>query len=531
MANGRKGTSVQNITHKILWVDDEIDALRPHIMLLSEKAYDVTPVSNGDDAIALVTDIRYDAVLLDQMMPGQDGITTLDRIREIDPVVPVIMVTQCSDDQLIEEAIRKRIADFLVKPIGVAQIASTLKRVLDQTNIIEDSLPIRYTEDFNQIRFAKESHPDWRKWIEIYIKLVEWDIEFDRLARTGLTETHLEQKKECNALFSRYVEENYMRWINGDDTPILSVDVVNKFVIPHLREERPVYFIVVDCLRLDHWLAIEPLLQPYFYIDRDYYYSILPSATLYSRNALFSGLFPQELAERFPEYWQEGAEQETSTNRYEKQLLQHKLQNEGLKLRPGLRYFKIFDAKGGNEYIRQVSSSNRISLSALVVSFIDTLTHQRSQSDLLQQIAPDESAFRSLTKSWFAHSSLFEILKIIATQDAVVVLTTDHGSVLCNRPSKAYGNRETSTSLRFKVGTHLGCDYDQAIYIDHPNTFRLPAESSSKNYIIAKEDYYFVYPNQYYEYTRQFRGGFQHGGISTGELIVPVVTMMPRKQS
>ena len=470
----------QNITRKILWVDDEIDALQPHILLLREKSYDVTPVSNGTDAISLLKESYYDAVLLDQVMPGQDGMSTLDRIREINPILPVIMVTQGSEDQLIDEALGKRVSDFLVKPIGVAQIASTLKRVLDQTNIVEAQVPRNYTHDFNQIRATKDADPDWREWIEIYLKLLEWDRELNHLAQTGLEETHLEQKKECNALFSDYVQENYLRWLKGEDSPILSVDVVDKFVIPHLREERQVYLIVVDCLRLDHWIAIEPVLQPYFYIDRDCYFSILPSATLYSRNAIFSGLFPQELAERFPQYWQEDATDETSTNRYERQLLQLQLQRAGIKLKPGLKYFKIFDIKGGNEFIRQVSSFDRISLSALVVNFIDMLTHQRSQSDILQQIAPDESAFQSLTKSWFAHSALFEILKIISKQDAVIVLTADHGSVLCNRPSRAYGNRETSTSLRFKVGTNLGCDTDQAIYIDDPKRYRLPAENSSK---------------------------------------------------
>jgi len=522
---------LQSIAHKILWIDDEIEALKPHILFLSEKSYEVTPVSNGDDAISLLKEFHYDGVLLDQVMPGQDGMTTLDRIREIAPTLPVIMVTQSSDDQLVNEALGKRINDFLVKPIGVAQIASTLKRVLEQTKIIEGQVPRNYTQDFQQIRLAKESGPDWRKWIDIYLKLVEWDLEFDHLAQTGLEETHLEQKKECNALFSHYVEANYRRWLHGEDSPILSVDVLDQFVIPHLRQKRQVYFIVVDCLRLDHWLAIEPLLQPYFYMERNYYFSILPSATLYSRNALFSGLFPQEIAERFPQYWQEESDDETSTNRYEKQLIQLKLKSAGLTLKPGLRYFKIFDSKGGSEFIRQVSAFEKVSLSALVVNFIDILTHQRSQSDILQQIAPDESAFRSLTASWFAHSALFEILKIIATQNAVVILTADHGSVLCNRPSRAFGNRETSTSLRFKVGTNLGCDESQSIYIAHPNEYRLPVESSSKNYIIAKEDYYFVYPNQFNEYTRQFRGGFQHGGISTGELIIPLVTMTPREQS
>ena len=513
---------------KILWIDDEIEALRPHILYLNEKSYDVTPVSNGDDAISMIKSSRYDVILLDQMMPGQDGMSVLARVREHDASIPLIMVTQCREEAVINEALGKRISDFLVKPIGGAQIASTLKRVLDQTKIIEEQVPHKYTQDFNQIRLLKDSTPDWRNWADIHSKLVEWDLEFDLLGETGLEETHLEQKKECNALFSDYVAENYTRWIRGEDAPVLSVNVLDRFVIPHLRKNKQVYFIVVDCLRLDHWLAIEPLLQPYYYVDQSCYYSILPSATLYSRNALFSGLFPLELAEEFPQYWLENSEDQTSTNRFEKQLLQSKLRKAGLRLKPGLRYFKIFDAKGGNEYIRQVSSFERISLSALIVNFIDILTHQRSQLDVLQQIAPDESAFRSLAKSWFAHSALFEILKIIAPRDAVVVLTTDHGSVLGNRPTKAFGNRQTSTSLRFKVGTDLACDADQAVHIKQPKSYKLPAESSNKNYIIAKDDYYFVYPNQFHEYTRQFRGGFQHGGISMGELIVPVVTMTSR---
>ena len=517
-----------HFTHRVLWIDDEIDALKPHILFLNEKSYDVTPVSNGDDAISLIRASRFDAILLDQMMPGKDGMAILDQVRKFDPTVPLIMVTQCSDDVLVNEALGKRISDFLVKPIGGAQIASTLKRVLDQTKIIEGQVPNKYTESFNQIRQTKESSPHWQDWAEIYLKLVEWDLEFDLISETGLEEAHLEHKKECNSQFSDYVAENYTHWIRGNDSPVLSVDVLDRFVIPHLQEGKQVYFIVVDCLRLDHWLTIEPVLQPYFYINRSYYFSILPSATPYSRNAIFSGIFPQELAERFPQYWQEDSAAQTSRNRFERQLLQLKLRNAGLTLKPSLRYFKIFDNKGGNEYIRQVSSFERISLSALIVNFMDILTHQRSQSDVLQQIAPNESAFRSLAKSWFAHSALFEILKIIAPRDAVVVLTTDHGSVLCNRPTKAFGNRETSTSLRFKVGTNLECDNNQAVYIEQPEAYKLPAGRSNKNYIIAKDDYYFVYPNQFHEYTRQFRGGFQHGGISMGELIVPVVTMTSR---
>ena len=518
-----------NNPRNILWIDDEIELLTPHIISLNDKGYKVTPTSNGGDALSLIKKNKYDAILLDQMMPGQDGMTTLELIREIEPALPVIMVTQISDENLVDEVLGKKIDDLLLKPLNAGQIASTLKRVLDQVKIIEGRIPKDYLTDFSEIRAAKQSNPDWRTWIEIYVKLSEWDIEFDKLSKTDLEETHLEQKRDCNALFSDYVERNYTKWLRGEDSPALSVDVMDKFVVPLLQQGRQVYFIVLDCLRLDQWLTIEPLLQPYFHISRDYYYSILPTATLYARNALFSGLFPKEISDRFPQHWQETSEDETNTNRYEKQFMKIKLENMGLILKPGIRYFKIFDVRGGEEYLRQVSSHEQISLAGLVVNFIDILTHKRSQLDILQQIAPDEAAFRSLTKSWFMHSSLFEIMKIISQKNVTVLLTSDHGSILSNRASKAFGSRETSTSLRFKVGNSLGCDRTEAIHIAEPEEYKLPAENPSKNYILAKEDYYFVYPNQFHEYKRQFQGGFQHGGVSIEEMIIPLITMTSKK--
>lgn len=513
---------------RILWVDDEIDGLKPHIVFLKEKGYNITPVSNGDDALSLLREQHYDAVLLDQIMPGMDGMRTLEFIREIEPSIPVIMVTKSDEEELMDEAIGKRIDDFLVKPLYPSRILPVLKRVLEQERIIETKVPKDYTADFNKIRLMKENQPNWKDWIEIYIKLLEWDMEFDKLEKTGLEETHAELKKECNALFSDYVEKNYLNWLNGRDSPILSVDVIDKYVVPLLKEKKQVYFIVIDCLRLDQWFTIEPLIRQYFQITRDYYYSILPSATLYSRNALFSGLFPREIAEKYPKYWEENPEDETSTNQYEKNLLEIHLEKLGLNLKPPLRYFKIFDARGGEEYIQHVSSTNKVSLAALVVNFIDILTHKRSQIDILQQISPDEPAFRSLTKSWFAHSALFEILKIIAQKDAITILTSDHGSVLSNRASRAFGNRDTTTSLRFKLGNNLGCNPDEAVHITDPKIYKLPGGSIGKNYILAKEDFYFVYPNQFHEYKRQFRGGFQHGGISMEEMILPCVVMKPR---
>ena len=518
-------------THQILWIDDEIEALQPHILVLRDRGYAVTPATNGEDGIALLTrpGMQYSAILLDQVMPGKDGMATLDAIRAINPQIPVILITQSSDEEFVEVALGKQVTDFLVKPIGVAQIISTLKRVLDQSQIVVNQIPNQYTTDFNTIRTLKDSDPNWQDWVNIYVKLLQWDLMSEKLAEGGLKETHLAQKKECNTEFSDFVESNYRDWVAGSaDAPPLSVNILDRHVIPQLQEGKSVYFIVVDCFRLDHWLAVESLLYPYFFIERQYSFSILPSATMYARNALFSGLFPIELAERYPEYWQEGSDGETSTNRYERQLLEAHLQRRGIKLKPGIQYFKIFDTRGENIYRKRVASNTRVSLSALVINFIDILTHQRSQSDVLQQLAPDESAFRALARSWFSHSVLFDILRIIAAQKATVVLTSDHGSVFCNRATRAYGNRDTTTSLRFKIGANLGCEEGEAIYLRKPQEYKLPAENTSKDYILAKDDYYFVYPNDFYKYKRQFQGGFQHGGISMGELITPVVTLTPR---
>ena len=522
---------MQQKTHKILWIDDEIEALLPHRHSLETRGYNVTPATNGEDGIELLkqSDNQFDAILLDQVMPGKDGMETLDIIRTINAQVPVILVTQSSDDKFVDVALGKQVTDFLVKPIGVAQIASTLKRVLDQKHIVETQIPGRYTNDFNTISTVKASQPTWQDWIDIYVKLLEWDLLSDQLAKQGLEETHIEQKKECNAEFSDYVQANYPDWVNGNqDRPPLSVDVLEQHVVPLLQDKIPTYFIVVDCFRLDHWMAIEPLLYPYFSINLKYSLSILPSATMYSRNALFSGLFPAELAKNYPQFWQEKSDGGTSTNQFERQMLEEFLKRNGIRIKPGVQYFKIFDLRGGTEYKKRVAATTRVGLSALVVNFIDILTHQRSQSEVLQQLAPDEPAFRALARSWFAHSSLFDILRLIAKQGAHVVLTTDHGSEFCNRATRAYGNRDTSTSLRFKIGNNLACDDNQAVYIPNPLDYQLPAENASKDYILAKDDYYFVYPNDFYKYKRQFQGGFQHGGISLGELITPVVTLTPR---
>jgi hypothetical protein len=399
---------------------------------------------------------------------------------------------------------------------------------MEQQSIREAATPGQYLEHYRDIAERRSQDPGWREWMDIYSHLVVWDMRLDELERVGLAATHQELHAECNRLFCDYVANNYASWTRGENSPILSVDVLDHYVRPHLEMGEQVYFVVLDCLRLDQWLTLEPLVAELFHVERDLYYGILPSATGYARNALFSGLFPKEMAERYPQFWVEGVGDDTSANRHEKQFMELQLQRAGLYLKPPPRYFKVFDALGGEEYRKRVASYDRVSLAALVVNFLDILTHERSQSEVLQQISPDEKGFRSLLWSWFCNSDLYEILKIIATKGAVVVITTDHGSILCNRASKAFGSRETTTSLRFKVGDAVGCTPDEAIKVTRPEDLQLPNDAPRKTYILAKEDYYFVYPTQFHEYRRQLRGGFQHGGISMEELILPCVTLRPR---
>jgi len=515
-------------SRRVLWIDDEIETLRSHLLFLKAKDFDVTPVTNGEDGLALLEEETFDAVLLDHRMAGMDGLSVLEAIKTIRPHLPVIMITQSREDALIEDALRHRVDDFLIKPVQAVQVVGTLRRVIEQERIVEAALPKQFIAEYTALQNLKNNARHWRDWMELYSRLVVWDMRHDDLERAGLGEMHRQLHEECNALFADYYLANYEAWTRGEDSPTLSVDVLDHFVLPHVERGSQVYFVVIDCLRLDQWLTIEPILADYFHIERALYYAILPSATNYARNALFAGMFPAQIAERYPQFWIEAPEEETSTNRYEKQLLELKLQRRGLYLKPPPRYFKIFDALGGEEYRKRVASYDRVSLASLVVNFLDILTHERSQSEVLQQIAPDEKAFRSLLLSWFQNSDLLEIFKILATKNAVVIVTTDHGSILCNRATRAYGNRETTTSLRFKLGEEVDCDESESFKLREPERFQLPNDFPRKTYIFAREDFYFVYPTQYHEYKRQLRGGFQHGGVSMEEIIVPCVTLRPR---
>jgi CheY-like chemotaxis protein len=515
---------------KILWVDDEIDLLRPHIRLLSERGYTVETATNGEDALTLVKDHGFDLVFLDEMMAGMGGLRTLAEIKDMRPNLPVVMVTKNEEEALMEEAIGVKISDYLTKPVNPSQILMACKKFLEGKKIAGATVSRDYIKEFNEISLALMNPLGHAEWVDLYTRLVGWALELDAHPELGLKQTLSDQFRECNLAFGKYVESNYRDWVEQrHDRPILSHEVVDRFVIPELQPNRSVFFFVVDCLRLDQWLMMESLLHEYFEISTEYYYSILPTATPYSRNAIFSGSFPSDLELRYPELWEKNEDDENSRNRYERQFLDGLLERRKILLKPEPKYVKILDADFGRNIENTINSYTNSRLTSIVVNFVDMLAHGRSDSHLLKEIAPDESAYRLLTKSWFIHSSLFGMLKTLARNKGVrIILTTDHGSIRSLRGSKVLGDREASTNLRYKYGRNLKAEEKAAVFVKNPLDFKLPKRGVAANYIIAKEDFYFVYPTDYHKYLNQYRDSFQHGGISMEEMILPVVKLEPK---
>ncbi len=518
---------MQTVRNSILWVDDEIDLLRPHILFLQEKGFAVTPVTNAADAINLISGQNFDLVLLDEQMAGMDGLTALQEIKDINPALPIVMVTKSEEESLMEEAIAARIDDYLTKPVNPSQILLICKKILEKKQITSDKFSRDYAAEFSQLSRRLYESPDWQDWVDIAIKMANWDIELDRHDELGLRQTLADQRRECNAEFGRFIEKKYVRWLAGDEAPPLSVDVVRNFLMPHLGRDKNVVFLVIDNLRLDQWQVIEPLLYSYFNIQREYYCSILPTATPYSRNAIFAGLYPLQIQQQFPQFWAD-KDDEQSLNRFEKELLDAQLQREKVDLPKGSKYIKVLDANEAKNLEKNLPSLANLSLFSLVVNFVDILAHGRSDSKILREIIPDESAYRSLTRSWFTHSFVFRVLKELANRGNTVVLTTDHGSLRGMRGTKVMADKHTSTNLRYKFGRNLNTDKKYAIVVKDPKTFKLPSSGINTNFIFAKEDYYFVYPTNYNHYLNYYKDTLQHGGISIEEMILPVITLEPK---
>ena len=514
----------------ILWVDDEIELLRPHLLFLESKGYEVSSASNGADAVDQVRETPTDIVLLDEQMPGMGGLDTLPELKRVAPDVPVVMVTKSEEEDLMEEALGRQISDYLTKPVNPSQVLLTIKRLLESERLENEKASQNYLQTFGQITQQLMGPLSHDEWVDLYLKLVRYDMEVegDENARQVLDD----QLREANRSFGRFIEDHYPTWIDtvdtepGEERPVLSHEVIPHYVLPELEEDRPIVFFIIDCMRYDQWLVFEKMLRPHFSMDKSFYYSLLPTATPFSRNAIFSGLLPRDIAERFSRIWSQSEEDEKSRNRNEEQFLQDLLDRRHLDL--NLRYDKLIATEEGQAFTQSVSDLTQHDLSAVVVNFVDVLAHSRSDSDVLKEIAPDERAYRDLTRTWFEHSWLYQALQKLASQDCTVVVTTDHGAVRCLHATKVIGDRETSTALRYKYGKNLKCNDQHAIFVKDPARYGLPASSINTNYIFAKEDYYFVYPTNYHHYQNKYRDTMQHGGASMAEMILPVITMQPK---
>ncbi len=513
-----------NTQGEILWVDDEIDSLKSQILFLKNKGYSVTSLSNGYDALELLREKQVDVVLLDESMPGLTGLETLTRIKEMQPQLPVVMITKNEAENIMEDALGAQITDYLIKPVNPNQVLLSLKKIIDSKRLVSEKTTIAYQQDFRNLFMALSSNPNHEEWKELYKKLVYWELEMNKSDSEEMMEILQSQKAEANTEFFKYISRNYAGWIKDDSGPLMSHHMFEKKIAPHLKKGQPTFLVVVDNLRYDHWKAIQPILTDSFkVVEDDQYYSILPTATQYCRNAIFAGMMPIDIEKHFPLEWKNDDE-DGGKNLYEERFLGNQLKH--LKLdNLKWQYIKITnndDAKVFEDNVHNYLSND---LTVIVYNFVDMLSHARTEMEVLKELAGDEISYRSLVTSWFEHSPLHRGLRKIADKNIQLLLTTDHGSVRVKTPSKCVGDRATTTNLRYKHGRNLQYEDRDVLAFRDPKLAGLPRPNVSSTFIFAKEDVFLCYPNNYNHFVNYYRGTFQHGGISLEEMIVPVVRL------
>ncbi len=511
--------------YNILWADDEIDLLKPHILFLTDKGYDITPVNSGADAMELVESNYFDLIFLDENMPGMSGLETLAQIKASKPNIPVVMITKSEEEYIMEEAIGSKIADYLIKPLNPNQILLSVKKILDNKRLVTEKTNLAYQQDFRKLAMAYTDHISHSEWVDIYKKLIYWELEIDNTENKSMAEVLENQKLEANTNFSKFVSQNYQDWLNDPDAPkpLLSHEIMKEKVFPNVQSGQPLFFIVIDNLRYDQWKTIEPIVLDYFNVENEeLYYSILPTTTAYSRNAIFSGMLPLEMAKSHPDLWV-GEDEEGGKNKHESEFIGRQISKLRLDIKHS--YNKIIHANQGKALLDNFINLMNNDLNVIVYNFVDMLSHARTDMQMIRELAHDESAYRSITKSWFIHSPLLETMKRISDKGAKMIITTDHGTIRVKRPFKIVGDKHTNTNLRYKQGKNLSYKGKNVISVRRPEDFHLPKVNVSTSYVFATEDNFFAYPNNYNYYVNYYKDTFQHGGMSLEEMIIPIISL------
>ncbi len=514
----------------ILWADDEIDLLKPHIMFLKEKGYNVVTTNNGVEAVDIIKaqPFDFDIVFLDEQMPGLSGVETLMQIKNAFPNLPVVMITKSEEESIMEDAIGSNISDYLIKPVNPNQILLSLKKNLENKKLISEKTTYTYQQQFRNIGMEISNRLNYDEWKEVYKKLVFWDIELEKSKDSGIIDVLKMQKAEAGQLFARYYENNYLDWINSKSTdrPVLSQTVMRDLVFPVVDENPGTFLILIDNLRYDQWKVLQPIMEDYYRVESDdIYYAILPTTTQYARNAIFSGLMPTEIERKYPKYWV-NEDDEGTKNQYEGELLGEQLKRFGRDVK--YSYHKILNLTAGRKLVESMSNLLNNKFNVVVYNFIDMLSHARTDMEVIRELADDEAAYRSLSVSWFEHSPLLEIIKFLASKRIPVLLTSDHGSVRVENAVKIIGDKATNTNLRYKTGKSLSYNKKEVFEVRNPADAFLPRTNVSSNYVFCRNDDFFAYPNNYNYYVNYYRNTFQHGGISMEEVLVPFITLKPR---
>lgn len=516
--------------YNILWADDEIDLLKPHILFLNDRGYDITPVTSGADAIEEVEKAYFDLVFLDENMPGMTGLETLNYIKNKKPNLPVVMITKNEEEHIMEEAIGSKISDYLIKPLNPNQILISAKRLLDNKRLVSQRTNMQYQQEFRSISMAVGEDLDFNEWIDIYKKLVYWEIEIEETQNQSMREVLEMQKFEANSNFSRFIDDNYADWLNDPkvDRPILSHRLMKEKVFPQLGEE-PLFVIIIDNLRYDQWKVLEEDIVPYFNIEEeDVYFSILPTTTAYARNSIFSGELPSDMAKKHPDLWVADDDDEEGKNNNEEEFLSRQLKKNRKDIK--FSYNKIIHSNQGKHLNDGFNNLLNNKLNVVVYNFVDMLSHARTDIKMIKELAADESAYRSLTRSWFLHSPLFDLIRMISDKGLKMVITTDHGTYRVKKPFKIAGDRSVNTNLRYKQGKNLGYKGSNGI-LDRfsPDELHLPKPNVSTSYVFATDDTFFAYPNNYNHYVKYYRDTFQHGGVSMEEMMIPIISLNSKR--